>query len=91
MPLPAAPRRTLQFAKAGSAAKLPQQGKNNSADVQRAALSLETMYLADGFSASRHRRRMFEPFLRQQHLRQNTSAPASSGPFRGKTKQLLRP
>jgi hypothetical protein len=31
--LPAAPRRSLQFAKAGSAATLPQQEKNNSAGV----------------------------------------------------------
>jgi hypothetical protein len=34
-PLPAALRRSLQFAKAGSAATLPQQEKNNSEDVQR--------------------------------------------------------
>jgi hypothetical protein len=32
--LPAAPRRSLQFAKAGGVATLPQQEKNNSADVQ---------------------------------------------------------
>jgi hypothetical protein len=31
--LPAVPRRSLQFAKAGSAATLPQQEKNNSAGV----------------------------------------------------------
>jgi hypothetical protein len=34
-PFPAVPRRSLQFAKAGNAATLPQQEKNNSADVQR--------------------------------------------------------
>jgi hypothetical protein len=34
-PLPAAPRRPLQFAKADSAATLSQQEKKNSADVQR--------------------------------------------------------
>jgi hypothetical protein len=34
-PLPAATRRSLQFAKAGNAATLSQQEKNNSADVQR--------------------------------------------------------
>jgi hypothetical protein len=34
-PFPAAPRRSLQFAKAGSAATPAQQEKNNSADVQR--------------------------------------------------------
>jgi hypothetical protein len=33
--LPVAPRRSLQFAKAGSAATLSQQDKNYSADVQR--------------------------------------------------------
>jgi hypothetical protein len=33
--LPAAPRRSLQFAKAGSAATLPQQDKSNSADIHR--------------------------------------------------------
>jgi hypothetical protein len=35
----------LQFAKAGSAATLPQQEKNNQADVQRGALSPVAMYL----------------------------------------------
>jgi hypothetical protein len=35
-PLPAAPRSSFQFAKAASAATLPQQETNNSADVQRA-------------------------------------------------------
>jgi nitrate reductase beta subunit len=39
----------LQFAKAGSAATLPQQASNISADVQR--LSLPAMYLADSFAA----------------------------------------
>jgi hypothetical protein len=34
-PLPAVLRRPLQFAKAGSAATLPQQEKKNSADLQR--------------------------------------------------------
>jgi hypothetical protein len=33
-PLPAAPQRSLQFAKAGSATTLSQQEKNKSADVQ---------------------------------------------------------
>jgi hypothetical protein len=37
-PFPAAPQRSLQVAKAGSAATLPQQEKNNSADVQRGGL-----------------------------------------------------
>jgi hypothetical protein len=33
--LPAGPRRSVQFDKAGSAATLPQQKNNNSADLQR--------------------------------------------------------
>jgi hypothetical protein len=37
-PLLAAPRRSLQFAKAGSAAALSQQEKKKSADVQRGGL-----------------------------------------------------
>jgi hypothetical protein len=36
---------SLQFAKAGSAATLSQQEKNNSEVLQRAALSLAAMYL----------------------------------------------
>jgi hypothetical protein len=38
----------LQFAKAGSAATLPQQASNNSVDVHR--LSLPAMFLADSFA-----------------------------------------
>jgi hypothetical protein len=44
--MPAAPRRPLQFAKAGSAAALSQHEKNNSVDLQRGFLSLAAMYLA---------------------------------------------
>jgi hypothetical protein len=40
----------LQFANAGSAATLPQQEKNNSADVQLGVLSFAAMYLADSFA-----------------------------------------
>jgi hypothetical protein len=59
---------SLQFAKAGSAAMLPQQEKNNSADVQRGGF----LPYGDVFSASssrwpitsrraHHRQSMFEP------------------------------
>jgi hypothetical protein len=72
--LPAAPRRPLQFAKAGSAATLPQQEKNNSEDVQRGGFIPRGDVLTTNSSRwpivsrrVRHRRQMFEPQLR--HLR----------------------
>jgi hypothetical protein len=49
-PLPAAPRRSLQFAKNDSTATLPKQEKNNSADVQRRLYPLAAMYLAYSFA-----------------------------------------
>jgi hypothetical protein len=74
----------LLFAKAGSAATLSQQEKNNSANVWWAALSLAAMYLAGIFAA--HRRGMFKPLLRHK-----ISAWGSSGPAVGKQNHFFRP
>jgi hypothetical protein len=54
LPGPAAPRRSLQFTKAGSAATMPQEEKTNSADAQRDG------FIPRGDVPGRHRR-MFEP------------------------------
>jgi hypothetical protein len=61
VPGPAAPRRSLQFAKASSATTLPQQEKNSSADVQRGG------FIPRGDVPYR-RRRLFEPQLRRLRL-----------------------
>jgi len=66
-PFPAAPRRSLQFAKAGSAAMLPQQEKSNSADVHLAGFvprgdvpSASSKRYPKASRRARHRRRRFE-------------------------------
>jgi hypothetical protein len=50
-PFTAVPRRSFQFAEAGSAAALSQQEKNNRQMCSGAVLSLAVMYLADIFAA----------------------------------------
>jgi hypothetical protein len=58
--LPVVPRRSLKFAKAGSAATLPQQEKNNSADVQRGGF-IPRGDVPGWQLRGRHRRRIFKP------------------------------
>jgi hypothetical protein len=70
-----------QFAKAGSAATLPQQEKNNSVVVQRGGFiprgdlpSASSSRWPIASRRARHRRRMFEPQLRRQRPRHKPSA-----------------
>jgi hypothetical protein len=71
--LHAAPRRSLQFAKADSTATLSQQEKSNSADVQRDGFILSRRYTWPIASRrARHRRRMFESYLRFLRLQQKS-------------------
>jgi hypothetical protein len=68
----------LKFTKAGSAATLPQQEKNNSADVQRGGFilrgdvpSVSSSRWPKASRRARHRRCMFELQQRRLCLRQN--------------------
>jgi len=81
----------LQFAKTGSTATLPQEEKNNSADVQRGGFiprgdvpPTSSSHWPIALRWDRHRRRMCEPLLRRLRLRHKISARASDSPAGGK-------
>jgi len=89
----------LQFAKAGSAATLPQQEKNNSADVQRGIVNITGLICAVAVYpsrrctfgelqplavASQRARHRWRMSQPLLRLRHKISAWASSGPAGGK-------